>query len=338
MNQMAIAFSKLQSQLNKGCEYKDCFYSNCSSKVINAHSIQNNKILNKISDDGDVLGIKVKINKFGFPKPTLERIGRKKASTFLGFCNEHDTNIFKPIELYDYKIGNKEQEFLFAYRALAKEYNTKRTVKNLYEKMLSLSKEELIDLRKFCGIPIDIGLNDYKKHLKLISRGTNESIEKLESLKIPMNINLGKDKFYKIESKVIELPEEYHIAVSSLFFIEWDVEGNLINDLIYYKNIKPIFLTIFPQNQKTFIIMSYLQQHKNYFEFIDNQILNRALEKQKVIVSNMVTLYVENVYLSPIKWESLSEKEKRDYLKLYDMSLFSKPNSLLVDPKMDIFI
>lgn len=338
MDQMLIAFKKLQSELIKGCEYKECFYRNCSSKVINAHSIQNNKILNKISDDGEVLGVKLEIGETGFPEPTLKRIGRKNASTFLGFCNSHDTEIFKPIELNDYNKNNDEQEFLFAYRALAKEYYTKKTVANLYEKMLTLKKDELIELREYCGLPIDVGLDGYREHLELISKGTNESIEKLDALKIPMNINLENNKFYKIKTKVIELPTEYHIAVSSIFFIEWDVEGNLINDLLYYKNIKPTFLTIFPQDGKTFILMSYLKKHKSYFDFIDDQILNKSLELQKIIISNMITLYVENVFISPIKWNILSEKAKKDYLKLYDHSLFKKPNRLLVDLNIDVFI
>jgi hypothetical protein len=68
--------------------------------------------------------------------------GRKVATTFTGFCGHHDTTIFNPIENFDYEKGNKEQDFLFAYRALAKEYHSKKSVGNIYRHMLTLLREE----------------------------------------------------------------------------------------------------------------------------------------------------------------------------------------------------
>jgi len=37
----------------------------------------------------------------------------------------HDTNIFLPIEQRNYTPGEFQQEFLFAYRAYAREYHVK---------------------------------------------------------------------------------------------------------------------------------------------------------------------------------------------------------------------
>ncbi|MFS0596893.1 hypothetical protein AB1L16_09140 [Peribacillus frigoritolerans] len=49
----SIEFNKFKNKnLWSGCFHTD---SNCSQRIIKAHSIQNNKILNKISENGKVL-------------------------------------------------------------------------------------------------------------------------------------------------------------------------------------------------------------------------------------------------------------------------------------------
>jgi len=56
-------------------------------------------------------------------EPRLEfgLIGRNLATTFHGLCNEHDTDIFRPIETTPLDITNDEHLFLLSYRAVLKE-------------------------------------------------------------------------------------------------------------------------------------------------------------------------------------------------------------------------
>lgn len=61
------------------------------------------------------------------------KTGRKKATTFTGFCDYHDSKIFSPIENEDYVEENKEQEFLFAYRALAYEHHANKSIIDYYK-------------------------------------------------------------------------------------------------------------------------------------------------------------------------------------------------------------
>ena len=332
-----IAFNKMISQSKKGNEYKKCFFMNCKNDVIKAHSIQNNKILNKISTNGKVLSVTPNISENKL-KPDLKKVGRNKASTFTGFCNKHDTNLFKAIELYDYEVGNQEQEFLYAYRALAKEYHIKQTVKNMYEKKISLTDEELMEIQEYCGLTKKINRKQVQEIVKPLLKGTNESIEKLKDLKISININLSKKRYHKIESRVIKLKKEYYIAVSSLFYILKDLKGNMVNNIKKFNNMKNTFLTIFPQNGCTYIIISFLKKHKNYFRFIDKQIMNKEEEQQKIIMSNMLGIYVENVFLSPERWENMTERQKNKYLKLLEMTMLDDPPYLLIDRNLNIFI
>lgn len=113
-------------------DFKTCLGFNkeeCSSVIKGAHSIQNNRFLNRISKDGHVYQISGEISKKKGHHAVFKKISRNKASTFFGFCDYHDTELFKPIELREY-TGEPIQNFLFAFRASALEYHRKQRLLN----------------------------------------------------------------------------------------------------------------------------------------------------------------------------------------------------------------
>jgi hypothetical protein len=100
-----------------------CALKNGRPDIINAHSLQNAKVINLIGDNGKV----VWMNKAtGELDGTLE--GRSRASTFRGMCKTHDA-VFNPIEVEEY-AGTDEQHFLFAYRANLYSMHVKREMRH----------------------------------------------------------------------------------------------------------------------------------------------------------------------------------------------------------------
>ena len=143
LKEIQIELSKKVSKLYRNCKFKECVFpdqSHCSEKVIKAHSIQKNKILNRIAENGML--ISSGIGKTLFTKE-FEKIGISSASTFFGFCNYHDTIIFSEIENKDY-VGNIEQNFLHAYRACALEYVRKKESCCIYEKAIKKYNASLV--------------------------------------------------------------------------------------------------------------------------------------------------------------------------------------------------
>lgn len=150
-----------------------------------AHSIQNNGILSRIASNGHVMTFSRE--SLGFEG---KEIGKKLASIFWGFCNNHDA-IFSPIEIQPYS-GSSEQHFLYAYRAFVVSAHKKNEASNF----------------------IDYG-DQYKSDIE-------------ENKKIFDKAILSRD-YNIIETGVIELPAEYPIAVSSSFYLDFDFNGNPIN-------------------------------------------------------------------------------------------------------------
>ncbi|MEG3437525.1 hypothetical protein V0288_10380 [Pannus brasiliensis CCIBt3594] len=303
---------KYIKDIQKKSYIKECFCENkdCNLEIIKSHSIQNNKILSKISSEGNVLSFSnptfmADSNRFSFLHDQLT--GRKKATTFTGFCQYHDNEIFKPVELYDYEPNNIEQEFLFAYRALAKEYHAKRRQhKSL---IVAMEKEGL----KKCPTP----LREYERGIKV-------TIKQLEKDRRFFNQLLLNKKFENIKTRIVIFDNEYHLAVSSCFAPERDLHGKLINEFSHLTvDLNYIYLTIFPQNGKTFVLFSYLRKNQRklsaFIDQIDDDNLSMT-EKQKII-SNMLAIYCENIVLSPERWSKVPDSQQQIFYDVIDSTI-----------------
>lgn len=260
----------------------------------------------------------------------MREIGRKKATTFTGFCGVHDFEIFKPIEEVDYSKGNKEQEFLFAYRALAKEYHEKKSSLNFINKTIEIcSNRNISELEKFFP---EVLSNEYRlskmiSSLSPISNGLSAAIKNYEVYKKAMQQNLANSKFHSIRTETFVFPTESRIAVSALINIEFDLEGNPINIIRDPKAlVDPCYLTVFPQNGKTYVLLSYLNKRKTKYEFIKKQILNKPIKVQKNILSNMIVTYCENVTISPDLWNSFSIDKQKKNTATFKNTLYEKGN------------
>lgn len=292
------------SKLKKQAYFKECFHQdeNCSKKIIFSHSIQNNRILNKISHQGEVLCFEeVGDEELEF---SLARTGRKKATTFTGFCGYHDNLLFKPIEEKSYRERDREQEFLFAYRALAKEFHAKNMSKNLTRAVLD-----------------DPNLGADREMLEVQLLGINSNLKQLTENKMLFRKSLENREFDVIESRLLKFQNEYHIAISSAFTMEKDFEGNIVNDYLESlqsgKNLKFFYLTVFPQHGKTYILFSYLKRYRKFMSPVVNQILKAEVPQRKIILSNLIAAHVENIVISPLRWENMPEKEQDSFKDLF---------------------
>ncbi|MDH6444306.1 hypothetical protein M2110_002847 [Paenibacillus sp. PastF-4] len=283
----------------KGCIHKDNYCNGITSK---AHSIQNNRYLNKLSDNGEVLCID--FGKLGLRKKlSLESVGRGKASIFTGFCNHHDKEIFLPIEKYDYKLNDTEQNYLFAYRAFALAYYERHSSFGFMKEHLEIKKKKGENTKEY-----EQKVNFYKKHLTFI-----------EQLKNSMNNNLDNKRFDRISTEIIVWPHNYGIAATSMFFVNKDKFGRIINDPQYY--ISPFFFTIIPQENKTFVLMSYLTKDKNRYKFLKQQIVNTETFEQQMLISNLLAMNVENFFISPEKWAKIPSNIQKMYIDILESTM-----------------
>jgi hypothetical protein len=89
----------------------------CGEPAIHAHSIQNRQTIALLEADNHVMAWQPRFSQAG-PEIALRRVGRNDASTFAGFCNQHDAELFRPLDTKPLDSADREQLFLLAYRGI----------------------------------------------------------------------------------------------------------------------------------------------------------------------------------------------------------------------------
>ena len=104
-------------------KFKKCLepYMQCNGSIIRAHTVQNSKVLDLLVRDGHVVSFKHWYEKDRGPIIDYGLVGRKEATTFTGLCDEHDNEVFRPIDTNDINAENQQHLFLLAYRAVLRE-------------------------------------------------------------------------------------------------------------------------------------------------------------------------------------------------------------------------
>lgn len=293
-------------------ELKQCYGFNreeCSEEVIKAHSIQDNRILNRICEDNHVLHIK-QIIQNRESKAEFQRISHLKASTFFGFCNFHDTKIFEPIEKTEY-VGEHIQNFLFAFRALVMGYHNKlRTLKNIQNIFKNtpplMKKKQMVDLYRVTFLEVE----DYEE----IYNGFKH--------------NYLKDDFKGLKTIYRQLNFEIKFAACSAFAIYKDLKGKEIVNKYRVRNEKValVYLNVYPIQGKTNIIFSYQVSDKSLYGEYFNQIENLTDEEYMDYLNYLIIEMTENIFFNPSMISSLSDKEKSSILESFQ-TLF-KPTKI----------
>lgn len=310
IKEIQIKFSKEISSLYRECTFKKCVFpdqTGCSEKVIKAHSIQRNKILNHISENGMV--ISADVQKTLFTKE-FEKIGIRSASTFFGFCNFHDTTIFSEIENKEYS-GSIEQNFLHAFRACALEYVKKKESVCFYKKAM----------KKYENSPYE---ETFSKKLNGAQWGVKDYYSILEQLSNELIKPKEERNFDIISSKVFHLSYESLLAVNACFSIEYDFQENLINDLADTSKLPaPIFLNIFPYSGETIILFSWLSENWEIYQSIVSKLETFMLSRIEIFFSNLIICHCENFFISPSKYYKMPKKARRLFVSQFMNTLMN---------------
>lgn len=298
-------FNRNASDAKKVGIIKDCFHHNkdeCKGKIKQAHSIQRNGRLSIIESE-----VKKNLSVYCFSNfksdekflmSDLVPIGKKEASTFYGFCDFHDTNLFSPIENFAFDIDSTMHHFLHSYRSFAHSYHKKKEELNYWNNF---------DKTKFD----DMMPEEIKSYMKW---GNNIALAELEKVKAYLDNSLENKKWDNLEYLVYEKEGLYPFAVSSQMSPKVTYNGTSMNNhenpVIPYEN--PI-ITFLPDINSTFVIIAVFPYEKKAIKLI------RELEKlndfklEKAITS-LIIANCENTFFSPLFWNKISKKGQRNLL------------------------
>ena len=101
-----------------------CLFGDCEEEPIRSHSQQCEGALRRIARNGKVYGVQSELRAYtkrvytdiSDANPKIELVGINEASTFYGFCNRHDTELFKAIECGRTLERDSSEQLLALYR------------------------------------------------------------------------------------------------------------------------------------------------------------------------------------------------------------------------------
>lgn len=142
----------------------------CNKPAISSHSISATN-LRMISENHEVVRCGMDLNHDSRTEfVQFRRASPKVASTFPGFCGQHDQQIFREIDVREFKISPRNLT-LFMYRATAQEMFKKArnlAVFSSFKEMTDDGKFEIPHNIKYAQLGTELGLSDAYKHLVTI--------------------------------------------------------------------------------------------------------------------------------------------------------------------------
>lgn len=274
-----------------------CLFTGCDKEAINSHIISKS-IFKRISKDGHVYWL--------FKAKEKHSINR--TYTFPAFCIEHDQSLFKKIDTEDYKIGNIEQQFLYFYRSYAGELvKQKNKLKSIEDNGYYTDGKNII----ICESP--------PQYLKKQYDILKEKFDYLSNL-------LSSGSFDKIESLVFTLDKPYPICVGQYLNLDSDFCGNLIEKLD-----TGISVVIFPQEDVTYVIISWFKENTTNFSFIPETFSKLNQKDKRILLSMLVLAGCENIAFNIDYWNNIDAKFKIKLEELYCSQGIEEEINIFID-------
>jgi hypothetical protein len=272
----------------------------CQKKAIRAHSIQNAKTLDLLEKSGHVIALRTRFSESG-PQIDFKSVGRNEASTFTGFCSEHDRDIFAPIDRDMLDATNPEHLFLLAYRAVTFELHAIMDAAAKTQNMYTARVERDWDSRPEQSTAHKL-VTDNLLHAFITWRYRANSFD----------VDFLSGEYSKIEHDVIVFGDQTPcIAVSSLFTIEGVTrEDDTVRIAL---NVLPV------SDTKTIVVFSYHGDDCELARAALNRVIGSTGAQQKYELSKLIIRKMSNFYISPTHFEGWSaakvERIKAEFAK-----------------------
>lgn len=268
----------------------ECLYPKCSKKSIASHSQQRGGQLKEISKNDEVYTMNFNMfealtqsaSAFSLVKTRI-----RNASTYPGFCQNHDGPVFAAIENKPLVHNDNLQAATLFLRAITYELTRKKVAHFKTEKVIAN-----------CS--------------KLLHKDVIREFEIQ---------NLGREKFMKNDSKFY-LSKAYdacRVPTAGIIRTKWKVIDKVINAssctvfspmrnikerFIHQATASPQVMTTFnliPTKDVTHVVVSWLSEHMDDNDWIDTEMDNN-LEK---FVNYVAICESEDICIGPDLWESI---------------------------------
>lgn len=278
----------------------------CGLPAINAHSIQDAKVLEILNRDGHVIMPRERIRQKGEAfNADFEDVGRNEASTFKGLCGKHDKEIFAPIDDFEITLSNPQQLFLVAYRSVLKKLHSLVSIAMQTQKL----HEDQVKVGRATNNSNDQVLNIVNNNF-VRAAGAYEYKRQLD------DAYLNKD-YKKLIHKTFAIKHRTPtIAVSAFYWLGHRIIDN--------SRVPWVILNVFPKADETYVVYSCVEKDEKEVSLEIKEILNSSPKRKTWLLSKSIIEATENFVVSPKFWDSLPKAKRETIVGFYQDTLLDR--------------
>lgn len=272
----------------------------CSPGIARAHSIQSKYALASIANNGHVLMFQM-----DYGRPSLAMTGVNKASTFTGFCEHHDSLLFRAVDfsaVRPFDLHDTSQCTLLALRAVSREYWAKLNAKQFYSRVMSLvQRRDTQSLSRLLGVD-DMNAQlvaSVGAHTAPQLTGTACAAKRMSRNYSSLVHQLDVSRFHYSRFHHYLVPGPVNVAASAVFPLEFDLHGNRLCRRVLEPDLPEVALTIIPVGNDHAVLFHWHRRHdRRHADFFAELDAMPAAERE-VTLSKMMIVQGENFALSP---------------------------------------
>lgn len=289
----------LRKPVAKSCIHPD--QASCRGMVRNSRPLQPERVMNLLSGaDKQVYvmdrDVEPRVIKFEDDEPIVltdfVAVPAKNAVTEAFFCERH-APLFSILGKGEFDPENQEEQFLYAYRAFATEYNKQTITLRSFQRNFKL-RPFLFRLPR----------------LITLYRATLRALEDLEAVKTVLDRALISGKHGGLVTYVVTIPRTIGFANYAFRAPDYDMNGEKILHTAKNGPTRRLAMTAFPEKGQSYLLLSCLEEDLEVYESLFRQLDRASPEKTRFYFSRILPLYAENMVLSPRLWEAWSEETR----------------------------
>lgn len=295
----------LRKFFDKGyCLHPEAHPNTCRNPIVRAHTVQRNGGLSRIARDGHVytFSSEKNLSQKEIIAPTL--VGIKKASTFTGFCSFHDSTTFEPVEQHPFQ-NTPQHTFLLGYRAICHE--------------LFLKKMSIDLIFPYQQRHVDRGKPEYEQmmlqtELHYLTEGYIIGLRDLMHYKAAYDRALLSGDYSKVSYYLIRFSNIPDFLCSAPHMPDCDFSGRTLQNVLDTTSVVDhLTFSLIATDTGGAAVFSWVgkseaaeQFVKSLHAFPDDEITHALVR--------FTFEYFENVFASPIWWESLDTSTQQALL------------------------
>ena len=300
------------------CSHPDPVADPCKGPVIKSHTVQRKGGLSQIAEDSHVLTVKPAMK--GLMESEGESwarpVGINKASVFPGFCEKHDTALFKPVEGQTLPL-DADHAFLLAYRAIAYE----RFAKDRQVSATELQRE--MD----SGHPF---MNQalVQQPLRDVLFGIRMGLDDIERTKAAFDRKLMTGDRSDFHFLAVRFDSLLPLVACTAFHVEQDFEGNEWQRLGHGDApFDLITLTITAFQGKAVAVLGWNGETDGpAARFAASFRRVPDLEKADALL-RLAFVQTDNLFLRPSWWTALGEDDQKAFVQMIMAGTPTRPRS-----------